>query len=248
MTKKVVSGNKSLIQSKYLIPLNIPKIERPNLWSTDKKTITVINLTKDGEQTTGLQHEDINLLDQEMHFNVGEYADSHEHGGQWKQNSFPWELRPEVIPEVVHRYLNWIPGGWYCIVLTTPPNSKMALHCHSRQHGDSWAINMTWGEGEHHTDFYSHPTWDFNFQESIAQRDKEKFKHREDIYAILTEKEQAECTRVFTHQNNGTCLINLSTIHGVRNHSNKPRTTIQFAPYIPLKLETALKNLKNRVK
>jgi len=248
MTQKTMYSEFSQDLSNYLIPLNIPKIERPNLWSTNKKTITVVNLTKDGELTTDLQPEDTNMLDQEMHFNVGHYANDHEHGGQWRQNSFPWELRREVIPNIVHRYLNWIPGGWYCIVLTTAPNSQMALHSHSRQHGDSWAINMTWGEGEHYTDFYSHPTWDFNFQESVAVRDPDKFKHRDDIYAILTEKEQAECTKVFTHQNDGTCLINLSTIHGVRNMSDKPRTTLQFAPYIPLKREIALKHLKNRVK
>ena len=222
MTLKTESGSKSPTLSN-IIPLNIPKIPLPKF---DENWDKVISGDKVIDKSTS--------LNQEMHFNFSETV-------KWRENSFSQEVRRDIIPEVMDRYLNFIPGGYYCTIFTTPPNSEMAVHTHSTGPGDMYAINMTWGEGDHFVDFYEHDDW------SVFPFHKNPDPSNETTYAYIQEEEYKNLRKIQSIQTPECCLFNLATIHGVRNISNHTRLTLQFTPYKPLKLETALKSLKNRV-
>lgn len=222
MTKNLENLNKSLAQSN-IIPLNLPKIPLPK-WDENWNMIWY------GEKVLDKSSK----LNQEIHFNFSDKV-------RWRENSFPQDTRRDIIPEVMDRYLNFIPGGYYCTIFTTPPKSEMAVHTHATEPGDMYAINMTWGEGEHFVDFYDHDDW------SVFPFHNNPDPSNETTYAYVQEEEYKNLRKNQSIQTPDTCLFNLATIHGVRNLSDKPRTTLQFTPYKPLSLEIALKNLKNRV-
>ena len=97
------------------------------------------------------------------------------------------------------------------------------------------------GEGDHFVDFYEHDDW------SVFPFHKNPDPSNETTYAYIQEEEYKNLRKIQSIQTPECCLFNLATIHGVRNISNHTRLTLQFTPYKPLKLETALKSLKNRV-
>ena len=222
MMKKPKSGNKSLTLSN-IIPLNLPKIPLPKFDNNWDKILG-------GEKVIDKSSK----LNQEIHFNFSDTV-------RWRENSFTHEVRRDIIPEVMDRYLNFIPGGYYCTIFTTPPKSEMAVHTHATEPGDMYAINMTWGEGDHFVDFYDHDDW------SVFPFHKNPDPTNETTYAYIQEEEYKNLRKIQSIQTPETCLFNLATIHGVRNLSDKTRVTLQFTPYKPLSLEIALKNLKNRV-
>ena len=82
---------------------------------------------------------------------------------------------------------------------------------------------------------------------SVFPLHKNQDPSNETTYAYIQEEEYKNLRKIQSIQTPECCLFNLATIHGVRNISNHTRLTLQFTPYKPLKLETALKSLKNRV-
>ena len=115
MTLQTESGKQYQTLSN-IIPLNLPKIPLPKF---DDNWDTILSGEKVIDKSS--------RLNQEIHFNFSETV-------KWRENSFTQEVRRDIIPEVVDRYLNFIPGGYYCTIFTTPPKSEMPVNTHYTRH------------------------------------------------------------------------------------------------------------------